>query len=180
MATRSTAKATITITDPNKLYPSKANPPEVKQDTLSATISPVQETKSRATPVSEPTSTWTTLDIGGMRVRNLSPSLFQFSYITTLFLNHNLLSNIPPQIERLRALVLLDLSGNQLMNIPPELGMLTRLRELYLFDNHIITVPPELGTLHQLEMLGIEGNPIETSIRRIVEKDGTQALIAHL
>lgn len=58
--------------------------------------------------------------------------------------------------------------------------MLTTLKELYLFDNNLATVPPELGTLHQLQTLGIEGNPIDPSLKAMVQKDGTPALISYL
>lgn len=58
--------------------------------------------------------------------------------------------------------------------------MLTMLKEFYLFDNLLTTIPLELGTLHQLLTLGIEGNPIEPSIKEVVQKDGTPALIAYL
>jgi CCR4-NOT transcription complex subunit 6 len=115
-----------------------------------------------------------------MRVKNISPSLFAFTYLTTLFLNHNNLTVIPSQIECLKALVLLDLSGNQLMSLPPEIGMLTAMKEFYLFDNHLTTLPGELGTLHQLDMIGLEGNPLEASLRALIQAEGTRALIAHL
>lgn len=58
--------------------------------------------------------------------------------------------------------------------------MLTQLKELYLFDNHLVTLPAELGSLHQLQTIGVEGNPIDTSLKAIVQKDGTPALISYL
>jgi CCR4-NOT transcription complex subunit 6 len=58
--------------------------------------------------------------------------------------------------------------------------MLTQLKELYLFDNHIVTLPPELGSLHQLQTLGVEGNPLDPSLKNIVQKDGTSALVSYL
>lgn len=58
--------------------------------------------------------------------------------------------------------------------------MLTLLRELYLFDNHITTLPHELGSLHQLEMLGLEGNPLDGTLRNTLQKDGTSSLISYL
>ena len=66
------------------------------------------------------------------------------------------------------------------MSIPPELGMLSNLKELYLFDNLLMTLPAELGTLHQLQTLGIEGNPIDATIKSRVQKSGTPDLIAYL
>jgi CCR4-NOT transcription complex subunit 6 len=123
---------------------------------------------------------WSTLDIGGMNIRNVSLSLFRYSFLTMLYLNHNCLSNLPTEIERLRSLILLDVSGNKLTFLPTEIGMLTNLQCLYLFDNMISSLPWELGNLYQLESLGVEGNPIPDQPLSIIQKDGTQALISYL
>lgn len=124
--------------------------------------------------------TWTTLDIGGMHLKNLSPELFRYSFLTTLYIPHNALSELPVAISKLTHLTHLDASSNKLTSVPPELGLLTRLRELYLFDNHLTSLPPQLGTLHLLDTLGIEGNPLPDTLRSLVEKDGTSGLISYL
>ncbi|KAH9944716.1 Endonuclease/exonuclease/phosphatase [Amylocystis lapponica] len=134
-------------------------------------------------PISEPPeNTWSSLDMGGVSIKSIPPTsgLFSFSFLINLYLNHNALTSIPPEISKLRHLRLLDLSGNSLVAVPPELGMLTALKELYLFDNHLTTLPPELGTLHQLQTLGIEGNPMDASLKQIVQKEGTPALVSFL
>jgi CCR4-NOT transcription complex subunit 6 len=120
--------------------------------------------------------------MGGVNIKNLPPTsgLFSFTFLINLYLNHNALAAVPGEICKLRHLELLDLSGNNLTSVPPELGMLTQLKELYLFDNHIVTLPPELGSLHQLQTLGVEGNPLDASLKSIVQKDGTSALISYL
>lgn len=205
MATRNSAKAAIPITNPNAKPPppfpeSLPNGTSYSDEPSSELPDPSREDSSspertnglpsstatqiahvpRPSTIRKPESTWTTLDLGGIRLKNLSQGLFRFTYLTTLYLNHNSLSAVPTEIAQLRNLVVLDLSGNDLGAIPPELGMLTSLRELYLFDNHITNLPHELGSLYQLEMLGIEGNPMENSLRSIVQKDGTSALISYL
>jgi len=120
--------------------------------------------------------------MGGVNLKNLPPNsgLFSFTFLVTLYLNHNFLSSIPPGIAKLRHLELLDLSGNNLTSLPPELGMLTSLKELYVFDNNLSTLPPELGTMHLLQTLGIEGNPLEARLKSMVQKDGTPAFISFL
>lgn len=123
---------------------------------------------------------WSTLDMGGMHLRNLSADLFKYSFLTTLYVPHNNLTSLPPALSTLSHLILLDASSNKLSTIPGELGMLTNLRELLLFDNQLSSLPPELGTLHQLDMLGIEGNPLPDNIRSLMEKEGTSGLIAYL
>ncbi|PWN47969.1 hypothetical protein IE53DRAFT_320259 [Violaceomyces palustris] len=123
---------------------------------------------------------WTTIDMGGLSLKNVSAEVFRYSFLTSLFINHNALSTISPDIVKLKNLTVLDASGNNLVSIPPELGMLTSLRELFLFDNNLVTLPPELGTLHQLELLGIEGNPLQENLRSLAQREGTQAVIQYL
>ena len=142
-----------------------------------------------AAPAQAPASTqekegsnepWTGLDLGGIKLRTLSTALFAFSHITSLYINHNNISSLPPAISNLRQLTLLDATGNDLSTIPPEVGVLCKLKDLLLFDNHLTTLPPELGTLYQLETLGIEGNPMEERLRKILAEEGTSALIIQL
>ncbi|GAA5928443.1 CCR4-Not complex 3'-5'-exoribonuclease subunit Ccr4 [Sporobolomyces koalae] len=124
--------------------------------------------------------TWTTLDIGGMHLKNLSPELFRYAFLTTLYIPHNALTELPTLISKLTHLTHLDASSNKLSSVPPQLGLLTRLRELFLFDNHLTSLPPQLGTLHLLDTLGIEGNPLPDTLRSLIEKDGTTGLISYL
>ncbi|EGF83374.1 hypothetical protein BATDEDRAFT_9186 [Batrachochytrium dendrobatidis JAM81] len=123
---------------------------------------------------------WTSLDLGGMMIHNLSKELFRYRFITSLYLNHNNLTTIPPEIANLRFLILLDLSGNKLSTIPAELGLLTTLKELLLFDNELTFLPPELGQLYQLDTIGLEGNPIGEPLPSLLQKDGTMGIITYL
>ncbi|KAI0319169.1 Endonuclease/exonuclease/phosphatase [Amylostereum chailletii] len=198
MASRTVPKSAIPITNPNKPPPEPNGPtkdggsPALLENTThpspktaaananhpSSTVGPI----ARPYTVRPTTNTWTSLDMGGVQIKNLpaTSGLFSFTFLLNLFLNHNALSSIPKEISKLKHLEVLDLSGNTLTTVPPELGLLTHLKELYLFDNHISTIPPELGTLHQLRTLGIEGNPIDASLKSIVKKEGTPALISFL
>lgn len=130
----------------------------------------------------KPENSWSSLDMGGIGIKILpsNSGLFSFAFLQTLYLNHNALTSIPAEITHLKHLELLDLSGNALPHIPPEMGMLSSLKELYLFDNLITTLPPELGFLHQLQTLGIEGNPLDASLKAMIQKDGTPRLISYL
>ncbi|KAF2144406.1 uncharacterized protein K452DRAFT_222584 [Aplosporella prunicola CBS 121167] len=122
---------------------------------------------------------WKSLDFGGQNLKVLSPALFNYSFLTKLFLNNNKLTFLSPAIGRLRNLRELDLSLNELRTLPPEIGMLVNLRELLLFDNHIDNLPYEMGSLYQLEMLGIEGNPLNPELKEIVMESGTTELIRY-
>jgi CCR4-NOT transcription complex subunit 6 len=201
MASRTVTKSAIPITNPNLIKPipevngvlkdvdssTTPAPPETSPSRAgsvnhpSSTVAPIAEAP-RPTAARPPENTWNSLDMGGVNIKIIpsTSGLFSFTFLINLYLNHNALSAVPPEISKLRHLELLDLSGNNLTAIPPELGMLTQLKELYIFDNHISTLPPQLGSLHQLQTLGIEGNPIDSSFKTIVQKDGTAALVSHL
>ncbi|KAG6811599.1 hypothetical protein H0H92_006661 [Tricholoma furcatifolium] len=195
MASRTVAKAAIPITNPNFVKPpletngatesdpSDSSPASVAAAAVnhpSSTVAPIKA--PRPTSIRPPENSWSSLDMGGLSIKNLpsTSGLFTFTFLINLYLNHNALTSVPPEISKLRHLELLDLSGNHLSTLPPELGMLTQLKELYLFDNQIATIPPELGTLHQLRTLGIEGNPLDSALKQLVQKDGTPALISYL
>ena len=126
------------------------------------------------------TSTWSTLDLGGLGLSNVSRDLYRYSFLTTLYLNHNNLNSLSSDICHLKSLVHLDLSGNKLSTLPPEIGLVTTLRELWVIDNQISYLPPEMGQLYQLEFLGIEGNMIGDPLETLVHKEGTAAAIAYL
>lgn len=147
--------------------------PGLEGNPVGLTVSPKEDKEAKK-------QTWTTLDIGGMHLKNLSPELFRYAFLTTLYIPHNALSELPTAISKLTHLTHLDASSNKLTSVPPQLGLLTRLRELYLFDNHLTSLPPQLGTLHLLDTLGIEGNPLPDTLRSLVEKDGTTGLISYL
>lgn len=164
MARSTPVASTVTITDPN-------NPNKVfnRIDNINTSSSNSNEKQ-----------TWTTLDIGGMGLKQISPTLCSYKFLTVLYMNHNNLTNLTSDIARLVNLKTLDCSGNKLATLPPELGMLVNLRDLLLFDNNLTSLPNELGMLYQLEMLGLDGNPIQTEIKNILMKEGTQAVIMSL
>jgi CCR4-NOT transcription complex subunit 6 len=122
---------------------------------------------------------WTILDFGGQNLKAITPALFNYTFLTKLYINCNKLSYIPQSIGYLRNLTHLDLSLNNLQYLPPEIGMLVNLKQLLVFDNHLENLPYELGSLYQLEMLGIEGNPIPDDLKQIIVEQGTTELIKH-
>ena len=136
--------------------------------------------RTKETEGKEPGKSWSIIDMGGLKLKNIGIEVFRYTFLTSLFINHNNLTTISPAIVHLRNLTVLDASSNKLLALPAEIGMLTALRALFLFDNQLTILPPEMGTLYQLEMLGIEGNPLQSNLFDIIKKDGTQALIAYL
>jgi CCR4-NOT transcription complex subunit 6 len=123
---------------------------------------------------------WTTVDMGGLKLKSLSEALFSYDFLTTLYIPHNSLTSLSPSIARLTSLTILDISSNKLTALPPELGMITTLQHLFVFDNHLTSLPPELGSLHQLEELGVEGNPLTETLLSTIQKEGTASLVAYL
>jgi CCR4-NOT transcription complex subunit 6 len=124
---------------------------------------------------------WTNMDLSGQGLRVLSPALFNYNFLTEIYVASNKLTQLPAAIGQLRALRHLDASNNQLKDLPPELGMCVFLKNLLLFDNQLTTLPNELGSLHQLDMLGIEGNRgMDPEIRTEIMEKGTKALIHQL
>jgi CCR4-NOT transcription complex subunit 6 len=113
------------------------------------TDSAAGSTNSLVNPNEKP-SQWTIIDLGGMQIKNLSSALFQYTFLTTLYLNHNNLTYLSHDICKLKNLVSLDLSGNKLTSVPSELGLVVSLKELMLFDNQLSYLPPELGSLYQV------------------------------
>jgi len=123
---------------------------------------------------------WHNMDLSGQGLRVLAMPLFTYTFLNELYIASNKISYLPPAIGQLRHLRYLDASNNQLTELPPELGMCVYLRNLLLFDNQIRTLPPELGSLYQLDMLGVEGNPIDMTMKQEIMDRGTRSLIHQL
>ncbi|OCF34277.1 glucose-repressible alcohol dehydrogenase transcriptional effector [Kwoniella heveanensis BCC8398] len=156
--------------------PPPDTPGHESADPATPNVAPAHDAKEDDRPA-EP---WTGLDLGGIKLRTISTALFSFTHITSLYINHNCITSIPPAVSQLRNLTLLDATGNDLSSIPPEIGVLSRLKELLLFDNHLTTLPFELGTLYNLETLGIEGNPLDERLRKLLAEEGTTGLITYM
>ncbi|CAO3591259.1 unnamed protein product [Absidia cylindrospora] len=123
---------------------------------------------------------WTILDMGGLGLKHLSPSLFRYEFLTTVYINHNQLTHLPSDISKLSLLEKLDCSGNSISTLPPSIGQLFSLKELLLFDNQLVTLPNEVGMLYQLKILGLEGNPLQNDLQALLLNEGTQGLISSL
>ncbi|KAG1056675.1 hypothetical protein G6F46_003836 [Rhizopus delemar] len=167
MARNTPVSSAVTITDPND--PNKFTNGHG-----------AFKTKKMTMRAGEENQTWTSLDMGGMGLKNISPAICNYKFLTALYINHNNLTYLMPALAQLTQLRILDVSGNKLSMLPSELGMLIHLRELLAFDNNLVTLPSEFGNLYQLETLGLEGNPIQADIKSILIKDGTQAVIMSL
>ena len=123
---------------------------------------------------------WHALDLSNLALFNLSEKLFDYEFLTRLYLNGNNLTSLPSSIRKLRNLRVLDLSHNRLTELPKELGMCYQLKYLYFFDNMITTIPWEFGNLFNLQFMGCEGNPLDKMLVKILAEKSVTGLIFYL
>jgi CCR4-NOT transcription complex subunit 6 len=123
---------------------------------------------------------FTELDISGQHIARYSPGIFNYNFLTKLYLNNNKLTYLPGEVGKLRSLKVLDLSLNAIRELPPQIGMLVNLKELLLVDNQLESLPFELGNLYQCSMLAIEGNPLNEELKNVVIEHGSSELIRML
>ncbi|NXY90609.1 LRC40 protein, partial [Alcedo cyanopectus] len=82
-------------------------------------------------------------------------------------------------LKHLNSLSVLELRDNKIKSIPDEITLLEKLERLDLSNNDISRLPYTLGNLPQLKFLALEGNPLRT-IRRDLLQKGTQELLKYL
>ncbi|XP_026511722.1 leucine-rich repeat-containing protein 40-like [Terrapene carolina triunguis] len=82
-------------------------------------------------------------------------------------------------LKHLNSLCVLELRDNKLKSLPDEITLLQGLERLDLTNNDISSLPCALGNLPQLKLLALEGNPLRT-IRRDMLQKGTQELLKYL
>ncbi|SCW01367.1 LAFE_0D11012g1_1 [Lachancea fermentati] len=123
---------------------------------------------------------WHALDLSNLQIFNLNDSLFKYEFLTRLYLNGNNLTTLPGSIKSLRNLRVLDLSHNRLTELPSELGLCYQLKYLYFFDNMVSTLPWKFGNLFNLQFLGLEGNPMDRQLIKILTEKSVTGLIFYL
>ncbi|KAM6343375.1 leucine-rich repeat-containing protein 40 isoform 3-T3 [Alca torda] len=142
------------------------------------------------------------LDCTKNYLENVPPKLATMASLEQLYLRKNKLRSLPEfpsckllkelhagenQIEILNAenlkhlnsLSVLELRDNKIKSVPDEIALLQKLERLDLTNNDISRLPYTLGNLPQLKFLALEGNPLRT-IRRDLLQKGTQELLKYL
>ncbi|XP_054994659.1 leucine-rich repeat-containing protein 40 [Sorex araneus] len=141
------------------------------------------------------------LDCNSNLLETIPPELASMESLELLYLRRNKLRSLPEfpsckllkelhvgenQIETLGAehlkhlnsILVLDLRDNKLKSLPDEIALLQSLERLDLSNNDISGLPYTLGNLH-LKFLALEGNPLRTIRREIINK-GTQEVLKYL
>nr|XP_045224851.1 leucine-rich repeat-containing protein 40 isoform X4 [Macaca fascicularis] len=141
------------------------------------------------------------LDCNSNLLETIPPELAGMESLELLYLRRNKLRFLPEfpscsllkelhvgenQIEMLEAehlkhlnsILVLDLRDNKLKSVPDEITLLRSLERLDLSNNDISSLPYSLGNLH-LKFLALEGNPLRTIRREIINK-GTQEVLKYL
>uniref|UniRef100_H0VEU7 Leucine-rich repeat-containing protein 40 n=1 Tax=Cavia porcellus TaxID=10141 RepID=H0VEU7_CAVPO len=141
------------------------------------------------------------LDCNSNVLETIPPELASMESLELLYLRRNKLRFLPEfpsckllkelhvgenQIEMLAAehlkhlssILVLDLRDNKLKSVPDEIALLQSLERLDLSNNDISSLPCSLGNLH-LKFLALEGNPLRTIRREIINK-GTQEVLKYL
>jgi Leucine-rich repeat (LRR) protein len=109
------------------------------------------------------------------------PNLKQCSHLKELLLGYNSIEEISEEnIENTaNQLKVLDLRDNKLKMIPDEIVNLQSLERLDVSNNNLSNLPYALGTLPHIKSLMVDGNPMK-SIRRDIIQRGTVGLLKFL
>ena len=100
------------------------------------------------------------LYLSNNQLRELPEAIRSLSQLRVLFLSHNKLTELPEAIASLSQLQELNLSNNQLREVPEAIASLTRLRVLYLSNNQLTELPEALASLTQLHDLDLSRNQL--------------------
>lgn len=121
------------------------------------------------------------LDLSANRLTALPACLVCFPGLRVLLAHTNRIPNVDLLCSpAFKAMEGLDLSSNQISELPDVFcTTLVNLVDLNLENNNIAALPPVLGYSPRLKNLRVEGNPIKSVRRPIVEK-GSTAILEYL
>jgi hypothetical protein len=101
-----------------------------------------------------------TLDIRGLKLRELPEAIASLTELQQLYLSNNQLTELPEAIRSLSQLRVLYLSHNKLTELPEAIASLTELQELNLSNNQLREVPEAIASLTRLRVLYLSNNQL--------------------
>ena len=117
------------------------------------------------------------LDLSQNRIAGDSGALAGLRRLDTVMLGDNALSALPCVPASVTTLAL---GGNRIGSVPAGIEkLLPAVVHLDLSNNDLTSVPPEMGRMTTLSSLNINGNPLKTIRRGVLDK-GTASLLAYL
>ncbi|KAG8197757.1 hypothetical protein JTE90_006803 [Oedothorax gibbosus] len=142
------------------------------------------------------------LDVSKNKLKSLPTLIEMLGHLEQLYIQHNNIQEIPPLshctslkeihagynrievlseefLEGVPNIKLLDLRDNKIPEIPDIICSLQALERLDISNNALTNLPYTLGTLPHLKFLAIDGNPMR-SIRRDIIQRGTVQLLRWL
>jgi Leucine-rich repeat (LRR) protein len=121
------------------------------------------------------------LNISNNNLNHVPKTLKQLPRISTLHLSHNNLHDIQELCrEEFSGLKVLDISNNKVSEIPKALAyFMTELNFFNVVNNEVGKLPYNLGLHKNLKNLQVDGNPLR-SIRRAIIDRGTVGLLQYL
>ena len=120
-----------------------------------------------------------TLDIRGLKLRELPEAIASLTELQQLYLCNNQLTELPEALASLTQLHDLDLSRNQLRELPEAIASLTELHLLHLSGNQLRELPEAIASLTKLRQLGLKNNPLNPDLAAAY-RQGTTAVLRYL
>lgn len=101
------------------------------------------------------------LDLNGLKLKKVPPSVGGLVELKDLALSHNELTELPPAMARLTNLEELHLSFNKFSSLPRWIGSFKKLRHLCLNGNRCKRIPSAIWQLTKLTELQLASNGLE-------------------
>ena len=117
-----------------------------------------------------------TLDLRGLGLSALPPSIADCTWLTSLNLGDNELIEIPPEVFALPYLRRLYVHNNRIRKIPSGIDRLTQLDSLYAHSNQIAHVSDAIGRLPVLQVLNLAYNKLTSFPESLCRQQRLRAL----
>ena len=112
--------------------------------------------------------------------KHIDLDISELTHLQELVLESCALASFPVSLLKMGSLLRLSLRCNSIQKIPDEIVRLTSLRSLDVSNNNLSHLPFAIGLMSDsLRTLLVDGNPLRTIRRTIIEK-GTTALLEYL